>query len=184
MPLIFWETQRLILRSFVVDDLQLFCDYRSDPKIAQYQSWNTPCTLDQAKKFFSEMNDLQPGIPGEWYQIAFERKNVPGIIGDCAFQVFQNDSQQAEIGFTIAREFQNLGYATEAITGLLDYLFSNLNLHRIIAICDIDNRPSVQLLEKLGMRREGYFIENTWFKGTWSNEFLYAILEREWGQKK
>ena len=37
-----------------------------------------------------------------------------------------------------------------------------------------------QLLERVGMRREGHFIENVWFKGGWGDEYQYALLEREW----
>ena len=36
------------------------------------------------------------------------------------------------------------------------------------------------LLERLGLRREGYFIQNVWFKGKWADEYLYAILQDEW----
>jgi [ribosomal protein S5]-alanine N-acetyltransferase len=63
---------------------------------------------------------------------------------------------------------------------LLDYLFGDLNLHRVVAITDAENRAAARLLEKLGLRREGVFVENVWFKGAWGSEFLYALLRREW----
>ena len=50
---------------------------------------------------------------------------------------------------------------------LLDYMFRDLGLHRVIASCDVDNLASVRLLERVGMRREAHCVENIWFKGAW-----------------
>jgi len=68
------------------------------------------------------------------------------------------------------------------VRALLDFLFSEYGLHRITAVCDALNVPSARLLERIGMRREGQFLENVWFKGAWGDEYSYAILEREWRQ--
>jgi RimJ/RimL family protein N-acetyltransferase len=50
----------------------------------------------------------------------------------------------------------------------------------VIAITDVENAPSVALLERLGLRREGHFRQNVWFKGKWGDEYLYAMLQEEW----
>jgi RimJ/RimL family protein N-acetyltransferase len=84
------------------------------------------------------------------------------------------------IGFTFARSHQGKGLAFEATCLVLDYLFTELRLHRVIAIADCENERSVALLERLGMRREGHFIQNIWLKGNWGDEYLYAILKEEW----
>jgi len=174
------ETPRLVLRPFRETDAEAFCAYRSDPLVACYQSWMVPYTLSQARVFISEMCALEPGQPGKWYQLALERKTVAGIIGDCAFRRWSCDKQQAEIAFTLAREWQHQGYANEAIGRLLEYLFAELGLHRVTACCDDENYPSINVLERLGLRREGHPIENVWFKGAWGSEYHYAMLEREW----
>jgi RimJ/RimL family protein N-acetyltransferase len=161
-------------------DLRAFSEYRSDPEVARYQSWDAPYSLDQAAAFWEELKRTQPGAPGAWYQLAVERQSCPGIIGDCAFHILEDDAQQAHIGFTFSRLYQKQGYATEAVRGLLDYLFEELQIHRVSAICDVENKASARLLERVGMRREAHFIENIWFKGAWGSEYLYAVLEREW----
>jgi RimJ/RimL family protein N-acetyltransferase len=66
----------------------------------------------------------------------------------------------------------------------LDYAFDDLGLHRVAAIADCRNKPSWALLERVGMRREGHFLENVWFKGGWSDEYLYAVLKDEWLRKR
>ncbi len=180
--MLFFKTPRLFLRPFQETDLDAFVAYRSDPDVARFQSWTTPYTLDQAKAFLKEMELAQAGTPGTWYQLAVERQSEPGIIGDCAFQVFADDERQAQIGFTFSRPFQKQGYATEAVRCLLDYLLGELHLHRVSATCDVENVASFRLLERVGMRREAQLVENIWFKGAWGSEYTYALLSREWSR--
>ena len=174
------ETKRLILRPFAARDADAFARYRSDPDIARYQDWQSPVTLEQARAFIASLSDPALASPGEWYQVALEQKTTGQLVGDCAFQVLAEDRQQAEIGFSLAREFHGLGFATEAVTRLLDYLFANLRLHRVRANCDPENQASARVLARAGMRHEGRFVESLWFKGGWVGEDWYAILAREW----
>jgi RimJ/RimL family protein N-acetyltransferase len=176
------ETERLILRRFVDSDLVPFLAYRNDPEVARYQAWES-CTEREATAMIEEMKSLQPGIPCEWFQFAIELRETAALIGDCALKVEQ-DGQQAEIGFTLSREHQGKGYAQEAVSRLLDYAFRDLRLHRVVAITDRENEPSIALLERLGMRREGCFVQNVWFKERWASEYLYAVLEDEWLRRK
>ncbi len=174
------ETERLIMRAFQDKDILDFAAYRSDPDVAQYQGWDAPYSVEKAAEFIADNKVICPGTPGEWHQIALELKDGGNLIGDCVFHILAEDAQQAEIGFTLSRKYQGQGYATEAVTRLVDYLFGELQLHRIRAICDVENLASIKLLERIGMRREAHFVENTWFKGKWGSEYLYAILRYEW----
>ncbi|PEU54170.1 hypothetical protein CN405_23180, partial [Bacillus cereus] len=45
----------------------------------------------------------------------------------------------------------------EAAQATVKYGFKEMNLHRIIATCQPQNIPSYRVMEKIGMRREGYF---------------------------
>jgi RimJ/RimL family protein N-acetyltransferase len=174
------ETNRLILRPFQNGDIQQFAEYRSDPNIAKYQSWNTPFSLEKAAQLVAGSKPIYPSTPGGWHQIAIELKDGGDFIGDCVFHILPDDARQAEIGFTLARAYHGQGYATEAVTKLVDYLFGELQLHRIRATCDVENVASAKLLERVGMRREAHFIENIWFKGKWGSEYAYGLLRREW----
>ena len=177
------ESERLILRRFRDSDLAPFVAYRNDPEVARYQSWDS---IDEreARAFVREMGSAQPGVPGEWFQFAIESKETGGLIGDCALQVDGQEPYRAEIGFTLAREHQGRGFASEAVSRLLDYAFGVLGLHRVVAIADCRNESSWTLLERIGMRREGHFLDSVWFKGEWSDEYLYAVLKDEWLRKR
>ncbi|MGE5134935.1 MAG: GNAT family N-acetyltransferase, partial [Gemmatimonadota bacterium] len=88
--------------------------------------------------------------------------------------------RQCEIGFTIAPEYQGRGYATEATRLLAGYLFAERGKHRVSARCDPRNTASAAVLARLGMRLEGHLRESTWAKGEWTDDLLYAVLDREW----
>ncbi|OGO65815.1 MAG: hypothetical protein A2030_05000 [Chloroflexi bacterium RBG_19FT_COMBO_50_10] len=62
----------------------------------------------------------------------------------------------------------------------MDWAFKELSVHRIVALCHADNTASVRVMEKLGMRQDGRLREARWLRGEWWDEYVYAILEREW----
>jgi RimJ/RimL family protein N-acetyltransferase len=177
------ESERLVLRRFKDSDLQPFMAYRNDPEVARYQSWES-CNEREAKNFIREAGAARAGVPGEWFGFAIESKETGDLIGDCALRIDEHEPYRAEIGFTLAREHQGRGFASEAVSLLLDYAFEALGLHRVVAIADCRNAPSWALLERLGMRREGHFLQNTWFKGGWADDYLYAVLKDEWLRKR
>jgi RimJ/RimL family protein N-acetyltransferase len=172
-------SSRLILRRFRESDLSPFCAYRSDPQVARYQGWES-WSEQEGRLFLDRQMKLHPDVPGTWFQMAIERVGAGALIGDLGLHTLADRPGQAEIGFTLAREHQGQGYATEAVNCLLDYVFGKLGNHRVIAVTDARNVPAARLLERVGMRREGHFIENVWFKGGWGDEYQYAMLEREW----
>ena len=173
------ESARLTLRRFADADLHAFLAYLNDPLVARYQSWES-YTEQQAKDVIEQQKSLEPGRPGGWFTFAVELKEIKSLIGHVALSVKADDHRQAEIGFTFAREYQGRGLAREAAECVLDYAFAELGMHRIVAVTDCENARSVALLSRLGMRREGHFIENIWFKGRWGSEYLYALLRKEW----
>ena len=90
------------------------------------------------------------------------------------------DDKQIELGVTLAPEFQGQGFADEAIFSLLDCLFLTFKKHRVIAIVDVDNKPCYKLFKRIGFRQEAHFVKNTFFKGSWGSEYLFAMLASDW----
>jgi RimJ/RimL family protein N-acetyltransferase len=174
------ETNRMILRPLEDRDAAPFSAYRSDPEIARYQGWGAPYSLEQAEEFIEQQKMVTPGEIGEWLQLGMELKTDGALIGDVAFQVIKDSHHQAEIGMTLSQPFQGKGYGTEAVRELVRYLFDDLNVHRIIANCDPENISAHRLLERVGFRREGCFIDSLWYKGGWASELWFAMLDREW----
>jgi RimJ/RimL family protein N-acetyltransferase len=174
------RTPRLCLRRFRESDVHTFARYRSDPTVARYQGWDAPYPVEQARRFVSTMATAQADVPGEWLQIAVALARDGSLVGDCAFAPQTHEPRTVEIGFTIAPEHQGRGYAREAVSLLLRYLFTQLGKHRVTASCDPRNAPSIKVLEAAGMRREGHMVESTWSQGEWTDDLLFAMLRREW----
>lgn len=177
------ETERLVLRQFRESDLETFFAYRNDPEVAKYQGWEYPYPREKAVLFVHNMTTVIP-TQSKWMQIAVELKSTHEMIGDVAFFLKHDDERQAMVGYSLAQPFWGNGYACEAVSRLLSYLFDELHLHRVTAECDEDNLPSWKLLEKLGFRREAHLIENLFFKGAYCNEYHYAMLSREWQARR
>jgi [ribosomal protein S5]-alanine N-acetyltransferase len=177
------ETPRLLLRSLRDDDLETILEYRNDPQVYRYQGWKVPFTVEDGLEFFAGMQTVTPGTPGVWLQLAIQpRASGKGMIGDVAFHITGSNPRQAYIGYSLARSAWGQGFASEAIRGLLDYLFCDLDLHRVLADCAVENLASMRLLERLGFRREAHYVENYWMESEarWGSEYQYALLQREW----
>jgi RimJ/RimL family protein N-acetyltransferase len=172
--------QRVVLRRFRLADVAEFVAYRSSAEVARYQSWDTPYPRQEGERFVRQMMSQHPDTAGEWFQFAVALRTTRQLIGDCAAIPHADEPRQCEIGFTIAPGYQGHGYATEAVRLLVSYLFLVRDKHRITASCDARNAASAGVLERLGMRREGYLRRSTWAKGEWTDDLLYALLRDEW----
>jgi aminoglycoside 6'-N-acetyltransferase len=174
-------SERLVLRYMTTDDAAALAAYRSDPGQARYQSWDTPYPLEQARALIDEMRDVRFAQPGAWLQVGIETSGR--LIGDIAVRVDGDETRQATVGFTLAATAQGHGYATEALRTVMSLLFTEHDVHRICVDCDTRNDRSVALLERVGMRREAHHHKSAWWKGEWTDEYVYAILTEEWPDK-
>lgn len=171
------HTERLVLRRFAPHDVEAFLAYRNEPEVARYQPWES-CSPEEAAALVA--NEREPGVPGEWFQIALALRKTNALVGDCGLKVHESEPRHATIGITVARAYQGRGLASEGLSCLFDHLFTKTELQRVVADTDPANLPAWRLLERLGMRREGHLRQSLWFKGRWSDEYLYAILREEW----
>lgn len=177
------ETKRLNIRHLDLQDLRDFHFYRANPEVTRFQGFDV-MTIDEAETFIRDNSIKSFGKAGEWVQYAIEFKETGKLIGDCAIRLDQHDIRIAEIGITISHLEQKKGFAKEALTGIMAFLFDRHNIHRIVETVDAENLASLGLLNSTGFRQEGHFIENIFFKGKWGSEFQFALLKREWEEQK
>lgn len=177
------STERLQVRHLLESDVDAFHAYRSLPEVAQYQGFDV-MNAEQCRIFIHSQQDRFFGEPGQWLQCALVQKTTGELIGDCALKLHEDDPQTAGIGITISPIHQRQGYAQEAMIGLLDWLFYDQDVRRVVETVDAENEASIMLLNSIGFRREGYFIENAWYKGKLCSEYQYALLKREWEERR
>jgi len=170
-------TEKLVLKSLQEEDADGLLAYRAEPAVVRFQLW-CPKRPSEAHAFIrSAQFDGEPQV-GRWNQFGIYWRDTNQLIGDIGLNLV--NAQQAEIGYTIALEWQRRGVAKTAVSRLLAYLFDERNLHRIIANADSENVASIALLQKLGFRQEGHFRESYQVNGAWHDEVQYALLHQEW----
>ena len=177
------QTKRLNIRHLKLSDLSDFHIYRSNPEVTKYQGFDV-MTIEQAQDFIKDNSTKSFGKAGEWVQYGVENLETKQLIGDCAIKLDLHDTRIAEIGITISHLEQRNGFAKEVLLAILTFLFDTNQIHRVVEIVDAENIASINLLKSIGFRQEGYFIENVFFKGKWGSEFQYAMLKREWDNRK
>jgi len=166
------ETKRLIIRQVTLDDKSEIFEYRRDKVTNQYQGW-IPETIDDVELFIGKISK-QINVPGTWFQFVIVEKETQKIVGDLGVHFIDDENKQAEIGCTLNKDFQHKGYATESVKKVVDYLFKELNKHRIIASIDPANKNAIRLVERIGFRKEAHFVESLLINGKWVDDLIYC----------
>ena len=161
------ETDRLILREFVMDDLEEFFRMLSDPEVTHYTGDEVQ-TLQEARTRLEErvFGDYRKHGYGRW---AVVHKPTGKVIGFAGLK-YLDDVDESDLGFRLFKEHWGKGLATEASRAILAYGFDKLRLKRIVGIVDKENKASVRVLEKLGFE----FEEITTF---WGHEVAWYVLD-------
>ncbi|MDE5897352.1 MAG: GNAT family N-acetyltransferase, partial [Clostridia bacterium] len=113
-------------------------------------------------------------------------KETGKVIGEIFACADEREKDTYSPCWMLNAEFQKQGYAYEAIAAFFDFLFTENSVRRIYIYTEDYNTPCQKLCEKLGMRREGFFMEFVSFvnhsDGTpkYENTYQYAILKKEW----
>jgi RimJ/RimL family protein N-acetyltransferase len=173
-------SDRLYIRPVESRDSASLFRYRSDPVSCKFLS-RIPETVEDMAAFIAGTS-AEINVPGTWFQFILIEHNSDTIIGDIGVHFLETDSsnKQAEIGYTLDKNFRGKGFASEALTVIINYLIVDLKKHRIIASINPANKDSIRLVERFGFRKEAHFKEGFFFRGEWVDDLLFALLAREW----
>ena len=173
------EGERIRLDLLRDDDFEPLYEMQSDPVVCRYLLYEPRSREKVAEVLTRDAAATRLAKPGDYLQPAI-RDSDGRFVGTMYFELKSVDDRTAEIGWLVGPAFQGRGYAREAAAMLLDLAFGELGLHRVIAELDPRNTASVRVCERLGMRKEGHFVEQMWLKDEWTDTGSYAILDREW----
>lgn len=116
--------------------------------------------------------------------LLIETLQIQQVIGYVRYTLIpfpDSDHPQPEIGFGIAEpEARGQGYAGEAVSLLVDYLFAGYPAERISAFTEAGNLPAQRVLEKAGFQREGELRKSIFRDGRWRDMAIYGMLRQEW----
>ena len=176
------RTARCVIRPVRASDAEALHDIRQ--RVARFQG-RSDRTLDETRAMYADMEAREPGSEPGWHQYVIENSEAE-IVGDIGINFDSPTPHQIEIGYSLHPDRWGRGIAREALSALLDHLFSARGVHRAVATTAADNDRSRSLLERLGFRHEGTTTESWWERDEerWSDEVLYAILASEWRRAK
>lgn len=146
---VLFETERLRLRRFTAGDIDNVLQLTSDVDVMRYIGDGATDDREAAKnrltRFMSHY-EKYPGL-GFW---AVEQKPKNKFIGWFALKYIPK-SVEVEIGYLFRKSAWGHGFATEGARALLAYGFNDVGLNRIVAVANIDNKASQNVMKKVGM---------------------------------
>jgi len=173
-------TERLHLRPFAPGDLDAIMPIHADPDVVRYVPWDVRDRDELREALAKKARQTVLEREGDGLNLAAVLAGTGELIGDMSL-IWRSEAHRiGEVGYLFNPAHAGRGYATEASRALLKVGFEELGLHRIIGRLDVRNAASAAVLERLGMRREAHFVQNEWLKGEWTDELVYAMLDREW----
>ena len=87
---------------------------------------------------------------------------------------------KVEVGYALARPYWGKGYMTETLRAMINLAFTQLDIFRVQAFCDVDNLGSARVMEKAGMQREGLlrrYVLHPNISDEPRDVYLYAIVK-------
>ena len=170
----------LLLREAGEVDIEKLLSFRNDPAVNRFmlrtnvdpaifrQEW---LAVPTSQTDFSCVAEVDGSVAAMGFLDIVDGMGQPGM----------PTRTEGVIGYIVDPGFVGLGVASSLACGLLVAAFDHLGLRRVTASCNADNRASVRVLEKAGMRREQHGRENSWHADLgWIDGFQYAMLAREW----
>lgn len=168
-PATILTTERLILRELTTEDNNTLCDICNKPGISEHLA-------DYSGDIMNERSKLEAYIKNVYHFYGYGLwgvflKETNQLIGKCGIE-YKTLNQNAvyELGYLIDTDYQNFGYASEAVTATIRYGFQRLGIDRIIAAIEKSNIRSVHLAKKIGMKQTCEVIRD---------QCVYSIYEIE-----
>ncbi len=151
------ETARLRLRRVRDDDLDALYDIDRRPEVMRYVGPGKARTREQVAASIARVKALYEDAPG--YGVWPGVEKAGGALVGMFLLLPYPETGEVEVGYRLHPDHWGKGYATEGARALIDYAFKRLGLARVIAIAYPQNAVSIRVMQKAGMRDEG-FIEN------------------------
>lgn len=171
-------TSRLLLRHILPGDAESLFAIFSDEESMKFYGHEPHKSLDDTKEVIRQIEERYARKEALRWGITF--KGEDRLIGSCSIFHFDAGFDCAETGYELNRAFWGKGIMTEAMSAILTFGFSELGLHRIEAIIDIENEHSKGLLLKLGFTYEGNLRQRFPFRDQFLDEHYFGLLEDEW----
>ena len=149
-------TDRLILRKFNINDARyMFENWASDSEVTKLLQWKPHINEEFTKMVIETW--IREYKAENSYHWAIELKESKEVIGEIYIFNIKPKRECCEIGVCISKRFWNKGISTEALVSIINCIFKETELNRIIAMHDVKNIASRKVILKSKMKYEGEF---------------------------
>jgi ribosomal-protein-alanine N-acetyltransferase len=145
-----FQTPRLLLRKPRPADAPLiFAAYACDPEVVRYLTFLPHRELRESEEAVQRFIDnWETGKAFHWLMFSRNSGQLVGAIS-------ARRDQGIVLGYCLARPFWRQGYMSEAVVAVVNWAFTDPDVFRVWAVCDLDNEASARLLESNGFHEEG-----------------------------
>jgi ribosomal-protein-alanine N-acetyltransferase len=147
------ETERLILRKLIYEDVDDIYEYAKIPKVSEYVLWYPHTSKFESLEYLNLVYEkYNHGEPAPWGIIL---KETGKLIGSIGFVKIDEKESVGEIGYVISPFYWNRGFATEAVRSVVQFGFAELELTKVTAHTITQNRASGRVLLRVGFNFDG-----------------------------
>jgi ribosomal-protein-alanine N-acetyltransferase len=146
----------------------------SDLQALEYFAREPLKNISDAEKMLSENLAMDEDKAAIFWAICLTETNR--MIGTFTLFHISEQNRRAEVGYILNSEFWGQGYASEALTRMIEYCFETLDFGRLEADVDPDNAASLKLLERHGFEREGYFRKRWLVRDKWLDSVMFGLI--------
>ncbi len=143
------ETERLWLREITLDDKEELFALYSNPEVQKYTGEPVVASIEEIENAIRiRISNYKKYGFGRWAVILKQGMQFTGWAGLAYLPEFN----EIDLGYRFLPEYWGSGIATEAAEAILTYGFDTLKLKKIIAIAMKENKASIRIMEKIGMK--------------------------------
>lgn len=177
------HTRRLTLRIPSSSDYAAWAELRARSR-AFLVPWEPAWTRDELSRsaFRRRIRHYHQELREEsgFAFFLFDRNSHQLIGGVSLSNIRRGVTQSCSLGYWIGQPHASSGYMTEAVGGVLPFVFDTLRLNRLEAACLPGNASSIKVLEKNHFCQEGLAKKYLKINGVWQDHILYALLRDDW----
>ena len=181
------ETERLVLRRFVIGDLEpTYYNCWNNPDVWKWSSYDPMNSIDDVLSPNNIFTDFwfAKYEKQNHYDWAIQIKETGNVVGRIRGMNPDDATQQVELAYEIGQPRWNQGLMTEAVKGVIDFFFNEAGFNRIYAYHASENPASGRVMQKCGMTYEGTMRQACICNNGLFDKVNYAILAEDYLKQK
>lgn len=172
------ETERLLLREITKEDFDFILELEARAESYKYEMDGSPLNdevIESCKYYIEAVKKLPE--EGAIKFIVCNKKSEK--IGAVSVWCNWEKTKEWEIGYKFLKEYWGNGYASEAAAKVVDFVFNELSIHKLMAFINYENKNSVVLAKGIGMVQEGHMREARLIERKWNDELVFTLLKAD-----